>query len=76
MQSKNANTSNLADKTKTYIQLFVIVVQEDKLRVGPRNMLHHQVVAEVADGQGATEEKMLETFNSVQLYTQTCLKEE
>lgn len=34
-------------KTKTYIQLFIIVVQEDKLRVGPRNVLHHQVMAEV-----------------------------
>ena len=34
-------------ETNTYIQLFKIVVQEDKLRVGPRNMLHHQVMAEV-----------------------------
>lgn len=33
-------------RAKPYIQLFVVVVQEDKLRVGPRNMLHHQVVAE------------------------------
>lgn len=34
------------ERAKPYIQLFVVVVQEDKLRVGPRNMLHHQVVAE------------------------------
>lgn len=33
-------------KTKAHIQLFIIVVQEDKLRVSPRNMLHHQVVAD------------------------------
>lgn len=41
-----------ADITKTYIQLFEVVVQEDKLRVGPRDMLHHQVMAEVVMGQG------------------------
>lgn len=37
----------MQSKSRAYIQLFIIVVQEDKLRVGPRNMLHHQVVAEV-----------------------------
>lgn len=36
---------NLEDMS--YIQLFVIVVEEDKLRISPRNVLHHQVMAVV-----------------------------
>ena len=30
----------------SYVQLFVVVVEEDKLRVSSRNVLHHQVMAE------------------------------
>lgn len=36
------------------IQLFVIVVQEDKLRVSPRDVLHHQVMVKrnILDHEG------------------------
>lgn len=31
---------------RTYIQFFIVVVEEDKLRVGAGDVFHHQVVAE------------------------------
>lgn len=34
-------------RMKTYLQLLEVVVKEDKLRVGSRNVLHHQVMAEL-----------------------------
>lgn len=49
----------MQSETRAYIQLFIIVVQEDKLRVGPRNMLHHQVVAEVVMVKDWHREKIL-----------------
>lgn len=44
---KYCKTNTKRHKTESYVKLFIVVVQEDKLRVGPRNVLHHQVVAEV-----------------------------
>lgn len=49
-------------RAKPYIQLFVVVVQEDKLRVGPRNMLHHQVVAEKVTVKDLHKETMVKYF--------------
>ena len=46
------------------------MVQEDKLRVGPRNMLHHQVMAEVVT---VKERKLLEYFKYAN-YKQTYLR--
>lgn len=48
---------------RTYIQLFKMVVQEDKLRIGPRNVLHHQVMAEVAIVKDWPTEKMLDLLH-------------
>lgn len=50
-------------ENKTYIQLFKIVVQEDKLRVGSRNVLHYQVMAEVVIVKDWRREKMLDFLN-------------
>lgn len=41
----------------TYVQLFVVVVEEDKLRFGPRDVLHYQVMAGVAWVRGHKHKK-------------------
>ena len=69
MQSKMQICKTSQVKTKTYIQLFEIVVQEDKLRVGPRNMLHHQVVAEEATVKERRRRKCWKHLTVCNLYT-------